>query len=117
MHRTDPGSGQSPFPWASPTGGWSSPPASELQAGDRRCPPNPRPYAALHPERRDATILGEFRGAEERRDPKRLLRGLGGGVASPQDQALGEGELEVAGRVLEVRVFFALIENRNKGGG
>lgn len=54
------------------------------------------------------TILGEFRGAEKRRYPKGLLGALRGLAVTPQENALGEGEFEVAGGVLKIRVFFTL---------
>lgn len=57
----------------------------------------------------DITVLSELRGAEKRRDPKRLLGGLRGLRIAPKDDALGEGQFEVAGSVLKSSVFFTLL--------
>ena len=63
------------------------------------------------------TVLCELRGAEERGDPERLLCGLHGLTAVSQEEALGEGQFEVAGGVLQIRVFFALSKTSTRGRG
>lgn len=53
------------------------------------------------------TILCEFSGAEEGRDPKRFLGAFHSLVVAGQI-GFGEGQLEVAARVLEVSILLTL---------
>lgn len=62
------------------------------------------------------TVLRELRGAEKGCYPERLLRGPRGLIAISQEDALGKGELEVAGRILKVSVFFTLFKIEIKTG-